>query len=421
MVSMRVRIMAAIAAGVSAALLSACGASDGPGGASQGSRAHGTADARGTGGPAKPLDAPAAPPGRATYAPWPSALHDARHSGASPDEGPTSGRVAWRRHLEGPVTPGPVVGADGTIYASSNGGVLHGIDPATGKDRWTFDSGADGGAGDLSVSPLVLPDKDILFPTPGRALIALSPAGHRLWTVTLPGTPTSPVTADGHRVYVGDSTGGVTAIDLTDHGGHRVAWRVDVGDTSYGSVVTDGSGRLYTTADSSLVAVDDKGATGAVAWRRDPHDRITEVSAGLAPDGTALLGTNGHSEWAYHRDGSPAWHSPRVITYSSPAVTAGGLAYVGDHARLVHVFDVRSGKEVARYGPVGGKIWSSTVVDRAYHLYFGGQDGKAYGFDAKGNRLFAVDLGGPVDSYPALTADGRLLIGSRNGMLTAIG
>lgn len=55
-------------------------------------------------------------------------------------------------------------------------------------------------------------------------------------------------------------------------------------------------------------------ATAAVvAWRRDPADDMTEVSAGLVPGGTAL-GTNGAKEWGYHANGTPAWNWPRIIT-----------------------------------------------------------------------------------------------------------
>ena len=35
--------------------------------------------------------------------------------------------------------------------------------------------------------------------------------------------------------------------------------------------------------------------------------------------------------------------------------------------------------------------------------------------------LFDVSLGAPVDAYPALTADGALIIGATNGTLVAIG
>ncbi|QRP50173.1 PQQ-binding-like beta-propeller repeat protein [Amycolatopsis sp. FDAARGOS 1241] len=357
--------------------------------------------------------------GAATWAPWPSALHDARHSGAAATAGPARGTVRWRRRLEGPVTPGPVVGEDGTIYVASNGGVLHALDPADGHDRWTYDAKRPIG-GDLSISPLVLPDGTILFPNADE-LVALSAAGKPLWTQTLPGRVTSPVSADGRRVYVGTGDGTVSAVDTAAAGDHRLVWSVDTGSASYGSVVTDGRGRVYTTADSSLVAIDDRGGSAAVAWRADPHDDLTEVSAGLAPDGTVLLGTNGHDEWAYHPDGTPAWRAPRVITYSSPAVTATGLAYVADHSGQVHVLDAGSGREKTHYGPIGAQIWSSTVLDRDYRVYFGGQNGHAYGFDRGGARLFDVDLGGKADSYPALTGDGFLVIGSRNGFVTAIG
>lgn len=367
--------------------------------------------------------APVAPPfvfpqdsaGVATWTPWPSALHDARHSGASVESGPTHGTIRWQRRLEGATTPGPVVGADGTVYLASNGGVLHALDPADGHDKWTYDTKNPVG-GDLSISPLVLRDGTILLPS-GEDLIALSPAGRPLWTKEFSSRVTSPVSFDGSRVYVGTGDGTVSAVDTS--AGH-IVWTVDIGTTSYGSVVTDGHGRVYTTADSSLIALDDLGASARVAWRVDPHDDVTEVSAGLAPDGTVLLGTNGRAEWAYHPDGKLAWQAPRVITYSSPVVTVTGLAYVADHSGQVHVFDVHTGHETTHYGPIGAQIWSSTIVDRTYHLYFGGENGHAYGYNPDGTRLFDIDLGGKVDSYPALTGDGALVIGSRNGLVTAI-
>lgn len=186
-------------------------------------------------------------------------------------------------------------------------------------------------------------------------------------------------------------------------------------------MVTDGTARLYTTTGRSLVAIDDLGDHATVAWTRDPGDDITEVSAGVTADHTALLGTNGSREWAYHPNGSPAWNSPRVITYSSPITPNGGVAYVGDHTGRVQVWDTRTGRLVASYGPLPAQIWSSTIVDRDYRLYFGTQDGHALGLAPDGSVLFDVPVGGPVDSYPALTADGALLIGTRNRMLTAIG
>jgi outer membrane protein assembly factor BamB len=384
----------------------------------------------GTGSPRAPSTAsPSAPgpqpvatlaPSHASWAPWPSALHDARHSGSSTFAGPTIGKLSWQRQLEGAVTPGPVVGSDGTIYAASNGGVLHALNPSTGADLWTYDSGATGGGDDLSVSPLVLPDGTIVWPTPGNRLLALSPSGALLWSLSMPAHPTSPVSIDGSRIYVGDISGTVTAIDVAANQSPRAAWTVKAGSVSYGSVVAGGNGRLYTTADSSLVAIDDGGAEGSVAWKANPDDDITEVSAGLGPDGTALLGTNGRSEWGYRPDGTVAWHSPRVITYSSPSVTDSGIAFVADHSGAVRVLGAQDGSERRTYRVTTAQIWSAVVVDDAYRVYFGTQSGHAIGLDANGTTMFDVNLGGPVDSYPALTADGNLIIGARNGSLSAI-
>ena len=334
--------------------------------------------------------------------------------------GPTAGAVRWQRHLEGAVTPGPVVGPDGTIYAASNGGVLHAINPSTGADRWIYDCGHTDPDSDLSVSSLVLADGTVLWPTPGHELLALSRTGTKLWSQPLPGQPTSPASVDGHRVYVGDTSGMVTAIDLAQGNLPSQAWTLKVGGISYGSVVVGGNGRLYTTSDSALIAIDDVGTQGHLSWRADPGDGITEVSAGLAPDGTALLGTNGTQEWAYRPDGTLLWHSPRVITYSSPSVTATGLAYVGDHSGTVHVFRVGDGTQAAAYRVSPAQIWTVPVVDSSYRLYYGTQDGHAIGLNADGTKLFDVDLGAPVDCYPALTADANLIIGARNGTLSAI-
>ncbi len=93
-----------------------------------------------------------------------------------------------------------------------------------------------------------------------------------------------------------------------------MAWTLDTGAASYASVVTNGSGAVYTTSGTSLVAITDHGMSASIAWRADPHDGATEVSPGLAADGTILLGTNGSQEWAYRPDGSVSWHSSRVIT-----------------------------------------------------------------------------------------------------------
>jgi outer membrane protein assembly factor BamB len=357
--------------------------------------------------------------GTDSYAPWPQAGHDARRSGASASPGPRTAALRWTRQLEGNVTPGPVIGPGGTIYAASNGGTLHALDPKTGMDLWTFAPG--GGYGiDLSTSPAVLPDGTVVWPGPG-GLYALDPHGKLLWKEALSGA-TSPA-VDGDRVVVGSQGGTVESIDVPTH---TVQWKVALGEGGYGSVALSPTERhrSYQTAGSTLYALDD----GKVVWKQALGD-VTEVSPAVGPDGTVVVGSNSPLERAFSPAGSQLWSYDRhAQTYSSPVVTDDGIAYFGDHRAVVTAIEVATGKVVARYQgptqkPKDGRsigIWTSPVIDSTHAVYWGSRSGHLHAVDAAGTVLFDLDTGATIDSYPAL-GDGLLVVGVTDGRLLAVG
>jgi outer membrane protein assembly factor BamB len=358
--------------------------------------------------------------------PWPRFGRDARHSFESPVSGPQTGHVRWRRRLEGAVVPGPVVGARATVYAASNGGVLHAIDLRTGADRWRFDGGATYGS-DLSTSPALLPDGTVLWPGPG-ALYALSPRGRLLWRIALASTVLSPVLGDGGRLYIAEMSGVLRAYTLRGHARPVERWHVALGGTSFSSPALDPRGRIVTTAGRTLAAVADRGSRAAIAWRVAARE-ISEVSPAVGPDGVVVFGTNDPWEYGVAPDGRVRWRHPRrSFSYSSAAVTADGLAYFGDHKGFVTVVDASTGALRARYLGRGRTprvrsvgVWTAPVIDGRHDVYFGTRLGHVHGFAADGHRLFDIDTGATVDSNPALAADGTLLIGSESGDLYAIG
>lgn len=93
-----------------------------------------------------------------------------------------TGHIRWKAHLGGDISEGPSVGPDGTIYESTDAGVLHAINPANGHDLWHFSGGGPIG-GDLSTTAAILPDGSIVWPGPRHTVYGLDTGGRKLWTV----------------------------------------------------------------------------------------------------------------------------------------------------------------------------------------------------------------------------------------------
>jgi outer membrane protein assembly factor BamB len=360
---------------------------------------------------------------------WPEAFSTAAHTSATTATGPRTGQVRWTRTLGADVNAGAAVGIDGSILASSDGGVLHALDPSTGADRWTFSGhGTDGGE-DLSVTPAVLADGTILWPAPHHQLDALTAGGKLLWTQPMTGFVLSPALGTSGRVYVSDMSGDVTAIDTGADGAHHVAWTLATGGNSFGSPAVGPDGTIYTTAGQTLYAIQDDGTKASIRWRFTMGTQI-EVSAAVAADGTVILGTDDAVVYGVSPAGALRWEAKTAgWSYSSPVVS-GGKAYVGDNGGDLDVIDVASGKTVAQdttlsrsqaTSPAGVGIWTAPLVDAVGDVYFGTAAGHLYGFSPSGGQLWDVKTGGIDAGYPALTAGGLLIVGSGNGSLYAIG
>jgi outer membrane protein assembly factor BamB len=353
-------------------------------------------------------------------------MHDARHSGTASVLGPRSGTIRWQRKLGANATAGPVIGVDESVITASNDGVLNALDPATGDTRWQFD--AQGSFGnDLSTSAAILADGTIAWPGPQGTLFGLSATGTLLWNVELGGFVLSPAVASSGRLYVGTMNGVLSAIDIGTASKPTVAWKLDVGGTAYGSPSIGPDGTIFTTSTNALVGVVDEGTQARERWRFG-IDELIEVSPAVGPDGTVVIGSN--DRFQYGLDGTTGalrWKVNRGDeTYSSPIVTPDGLAYYGDHTATLYVVDVAKGtliRSTTTVAKVGGRswgIWTAPAIDAEGAAFYGTRSGHIFGVGPTGKVLFDVEVGGTVDSYPALGVDGTLFIGSSNGQFTAI-
>lgn len=370
---------------------------------------------------AAPADVPGVSPG-----PWSEGQHDGTHSNTSPARGPVNATARWTIKLGAPVIDGPAIGPDGTIYQTTDDGVIHAISLATGAVEWTLSDGAAISDPDLSITPAVLAGGIILWPAANDKLDAVSPTGKLLWQIKLDGRALSPTVAAAGQVIVTDGSGGVEALRPTA-AGPNVEWSTKLGAVSYSSPAVARDGTIYTTAGNDLVAINASSGQPVVKWRFKAGAAI-EVSPTVAAGGTVILGTNDAFEYGITASGTVAWRYRRtVFSYSSPAATTDGLAYFGDNNGDVDVVSDARGTVVGDYAaltkplsPDGVGVWTAPAVDSHHDVYFGTASGHIVGFAYGGTKLFDIATGATVSAYPALAPDGTLVIGSSNGTLYAL-
>jgi len=343
---------------------------------------------------------------------WPTLLHGPSHFGAATVAGPATAAVRWQRRLAGSITPGPVT-VGGVAYVASNGGVLHALSVATGKDLWSFSGGAGYGS-DLSTAPAVLGDRLILWPGPHERVFALSPLGRLRWTIQLQGQALTPAVDPARRLLVvADASCGLRGYRLALGGAAPVrVWSHPLATASFGNPVLASNGTTYETAGDSLYAVS---AAGHVLWRVKTPAQV-EVSAAVADDGTIVFGSGDQREYGVWPDGRLRWRvAIGNYTYSSPLTLAGHRVVFGDHSGDMSTLDTRDGHLISRdHG--SGQLWTAAAVDHRGDIYFASRTGGIYGFGPHGQRLFRLPTGATFDSYPAIAADGTLLVGGDDGV-----
>jgi outer membrane protein assembly factor BamB len=423
----------ALAAG---ALAAGCSTSSGPPPAA-GSPAA-TAGATGSPPPSRsPAARPASTPGPVLgqssyapppvgYAPWPETERDATHSSSAPVQGPQTGHIRWKVRLGNAAVGGPSIGPGGTIYETTNAGVLHAINPANGRDLWTFNGHGRTVGFDVSTTPAVLPDGTIVWAGPRHKVFGLSPHGRLLWAVSVGGVPLSPVVAAPDQFYVMTMSGVLFAIDV-DGRKTGARWSIKLGRFSFGNPVIRDDGVVETTVDHRLVAVSDDGTAARELWQY-AVPRAVEVSPAVGSSGITVLGTDDGFEYGISPVGRKLWaHPTHTKSFSSSAVTPGGVAYYGDNFGALRSASVASGAVIRTLNAHPGddkpadNIWTSPLIDSSGDVYYGTNGGEIYGYSATGEQLFAIPTGATVESYPAMSARGDLLIGSANGYLYSIG
>jgi len=316
----------------------------------------------------------------------------------------------------------PVVAGNGTIYASTESGMLYALD-REGNMKWRvptytnltspvldgggklwfgganarllqFDQAGKGGEthiaffegkkdGQLPSVP-VLDSEGNGYLAYGSRLLAFDPKGKSIWTFALPhGAEYRGVSIGGDdTIYVSGMTserGYVFAVDTAG----RLVWEYEIGGTSplqpINPVIAQ-NGTVYTITGEKLLALR---AGGTLLWEREaPYASRTLTTPAIGKDGTLYVtAVNGGLTAVHGGDGSVKW-------------SASG-----------------SGSQLA-----------SPVIDSTGTIYIAASEGQLAGYDANGKLVYTYKgSAGKITGNLAITADGKLLYGTADGKLHAIG
>jgi len=301
------------------------------------------------------------------------------------------GGIVWKARLAGRPREGmaPVVADDGSVLIVVHGegdhagkGVLHCIDGASGRERWTFsfDEGgpkahfadssvavsADGKVflqhkaaycidlasgrqlwtmpfpGETSnVAPLIAENGTVVFPA-GQLVLALNPLnGAILWQSRLLGACYGDAAIDGGTLLVAGvatPTGSLRGYDILTG---QMRWETKLGEKIDTSLALDARGRVFTCSTNRHVVACDA-ATGSKVW---------EVQQGTSRPRGFAIGADGFVYTTFDKqivclkpdNGEIVWRVPaNDVIWGAPLLLDDGLLITGSRDKKLYAIQTSS-------------------------------------------------------------------------------
>lgn len=348
---------------------------------------------------------------------WPKLGYDRQNTSHAPDVSTPAREVSesWRFDLTSGLYTSPTI-AEGTVYINYESEYfgeepnVYALDAETGDVRWSDDLGR---FGNFWTSPTV--SDEALYVVDGSGahsgnLLALDRTdGSELWRTA--GGFTGSATFDDGLVYVG-SKAGLVAIDSTDG---NVVWCEGKGATT-GAIPAIDKDTVFAPHGHGLQAVDAE--TGDLRWETDTGTDQTSpvVSEQLVFTG----GEDGELRAFDVENGSVQW--AREVgdqIYESPAVSEGCVFFGSDDGYL-HAATTESG-EVKWQTALDEWVRQVTYIDESLYVCSwtkgSREESGVYVISPEdGSVRRRIDFDSSPHT-PVVAADGRLLVGTVNGLV----
>ncbi|HJN08202.1 MAG TPA: PQQ-binding-like beta-propeller repeat protein [Pirellulaceae bacterium] len=294
-----------------------------------------------------------------------------------------------------------------TIYAMTDGGVVHAIDAQTGRTRWftrvgnpNYPSEAPG-ANDQYVAVLN-----------GSTIYTLNQKnGEIAWTRQVRGAPGAGPAVTDRLVFVPMANGAVEAYELDDHRqppwiykshgravvqpiwtGYSVAWPTDVG-------------HLYVA----------EGNDAAIQFRLEANDSIVAQAAQLAPSRIVVASTDGYVYCIDEQNGNLVWRFSTGEPIIRSPVVVGDFVYVVTDENNLFRLSAADGLDEWTINGVSGILSVSGT-----RLYCLGRVGRMVIVDSASGSKLATLPTETLDVQYLNTLTDRVIVGTSAGIIQCL-
>lgn len=327
----------------------------------------------------------------------------------------SSGKRAWFTHFAADANG--VASTKTQVFATSDDEHLYALDVTTGKVAWKAK-----GEGKMYTHPLVIGDRVVVGDASGYVRAFATKDGKELWKLQLTGAIRGGASSDGQQIYVASQGGEVASLTLAG----AQTWRKQVKRAAWNNQGPDEAIEVYSAPVVGKDAL-------YVSFSRDTYYKDL-------PALIALDKRTGRVKWKAKGPGE--WGNVR----STPALVAGKLVYGEPYSGDVAGIDAKTGRLAYRdeIGLCFFPQWASPAAAGDL-VYLPRYDGSVYALRASsGKVVWELFLGdskrvgeqrphpakqqcdwanadGAIYAPAALASDGRLFIGTGEGVLYAVG
>ena len=204
------------------------------------------------------------------------------------------------------------------------------------------------------------------------------------WSVTLDGPVRGSLalSPDGNTIYAGDSDGKIYGIPSSGSNNGTLFY---LDGTPLSSPSVDQNGNIYIATNTGVL--------------------------------DSFSSSNSTPRWAFVLSG----HSSSLSTPALVNNAGNVLAIIGSGNGILYAVNTSTGQQAWQAHPSSSAIESSPAVATSNNMvYFGSDDGSAYGYDLTGKQIWVRPVGGFLTASPGLGSDGSAWFASAAGLIARV-